>query len=88
MFRHRGEQLLVVSWGVDDAPALSTAERAVATLVAEGKTNAEIALARRTSVRTIANQVATILRKLGVPSRHHVASMLQRSGERPPDHEA
>lgn len=78
-FRQGDEEFIVVSWPIDETPtALSAAERDVASLVAEGKTNAEIARARRTSIRTIANQVAAILRKLGVPSRHHVARVVHR----------
>jgi DNA-binding NarL/FixJ family response regulator len=38
-------------------------------LVLEGKSNQEIAKSRRTAVRTVANQVASIFRKLGVGSR-------------------
>jgi DNA-binding CsgD family transcriptional regulator len=51
------------------AARLSDAERAVALLVMDGHTNAEIGAMRGTSARTIANQVARILEKLGVASR-------------------
>jgi DNA-binding NarL/FixJ family response regulator len=41
----------------------------VALALLEGKTNSEIAAARDTSVRTVANQVGAMFRKLGVHSR-------------------
>ena len=50
-------------------PSLSGAERAVALALLEGSSNSEIARARRTSVRTVANQIASIFQKLGVRSR-------------------
>jgi DNA-binding CsgD family transcriptional regulator len=50
--------------------SLSEAEREVLELVLAGKSNSEIAELRKRSVRTIANQVASILRKTGSPSRH------------------
>jgi len=46
--------------------ALSTAERCVLLQLLEGKSYVEIAGARRTSTRTVANQVGTAFRKLGV----------------------
>ncbi len=48
---------------------LTAAERDVVRLVLLGATNAEIAAARASSIRTVANQLASILRKLGAPSR-------------------
>jgi DNA-binding CsgD family transcriptional regulator len=71
---------LVVEWAPAEPTGLASltpSERAVAKLVARGATNAAIALARKTSVRTVANQIGSILRKLGVPSRVHVAAILQ-----------
>src|SRR5258706_360202 len=50
-------------------PALTTAERAVVAAILEGKSNAQIARERARSVRTIANQVASIFKKLEVGSR-------------------
>ncbi|MDX2019895.1 MAG: helix-turn-helix transcriptional regulator [Deltaproteobacteria bacterium] len=55
---------------------LTDAERAVAGLIAEGLSNAEIATARGTSTRTIANQVANILAKLSVDSRVDLVAQL------------
>jgi DNA-binding NarL/FixJ family response regulator len=73
-----GEALLVVSVPLRrQAPTVLTpAERAVARGIVRGASNAEIARERRTTVRTVANQVASILRKLGVGSRAQVAMSL------------
>ncbi|MCC6872861.1 MAG: helix-turn-helix transcriptional regulator [Sandaracinaceae bacterium] len=81
-----GVELLIASYPVErmdlerDTP-LTRSEAEVAELAIHGKSNAEIAAARRTSVRTVANQMASILRKLGVGSRrelavHHVRGTL------------
>jgi DNA-binding CsgD family transcriptional regulator len=51
------------------AVTLSPAEFAVTRLLVEGKTHAEIAQARGTSVRTVANQLASGFHKLGVSGR-------------------
>jgi DNA-binding NarL/FixJ family response regulator len=48
----------------------------VAKLVARGATNDEIARARKTSLRTVANQIASIMRKLGVSSRVAIAARI------------
>lgn len=80
-----GETLVVFSWS-RRAPAarvlapLTEAERAVVEGICAGRSNAAIAAMRGTSVRTVANQVASLLRKLGVGSRHElVAKMTTRS---------
>ena len=52
---------------------LTGAERDVARLVRKGLSNAQIASARGASVRTVANQIAAIMRKLGVGSRVEIA---------------
>lgn len=49
--------------------SLTPTEREVARLVATGASNAEIARQRGRAERTIANQVSSILRKLGLASR-------------------
>jgi len=49
--------------------ALTPAEREVVLCVADGLSNAQIALCRRTSPRTIANQIAGVFRKLKVTGR-------------------
>ncbi|WP_394847853.1 LuxR C-terminal-related transcriptional regulator [Pendulispora brunnea] len=60
---------------------LSASERAVLLGVLCGKTNAEIAQARRSSVRTVANQVASAFRKLGVSSRGELAARMFRESD-------
>jgi DNA-binding CsgD family transcriptional regulator len=55
---------------------LTPAEHAVARLVASGSSNAEIGRARGASPRTIANQLASIYRKLGVGSRAELIALL------------
>jgi DNA-binding NarL/FixJ family response regulator len=66
-----GEELLLFSW--TQAPAelggLTAAERDVLRLVVQGESNAAIARARGSRPRTVANQVATLLRKTGAASR-------------------
>ncbi len=62
--------------GVEALGALGTltgAERAVATLAACGLSNAQIARARACSDRTVANQLAAVLRKTGARSRRELA---------------
>lgn len=60
--------------------SLTPAERAVAALLLEGLSNAEIAEQTGRAVRTVANQVASILRKSKCPSRAaFVAKVTQRS---------
>lgn len=51
---------------------LTTAEREILELLQQGLSNAEIATLRARSVRTIANQVASILRKTASDSRRAV----------------
>lgn len=77
-FRVGGETFVVVSWSIrdDQSARLTSAEREVAVLIAVGRSNQEIADSRGTTIRTVANQVASLLRKLGVPSRHHIARAL------------
>jgi DNA-binding NarL/FixJ family response regulator len=53
----------------DSLAALTSAEREVALLVVDGLTNAEIGVQRRSSPRTVANQIASVFRKLGVHGR-------------------
>jgi DNA-binding NarL/FixJ family response regulator len=55
---------------------LSPAEREVAVLAAAGLTNLAIAKYRGKAVRTIANQMASILSKLGLGSRYELAARL------------
>jgi DNA-binding CsgD family transcriptional regulator len=55
-------------------PHLTDAERSVLNDLLEGKTNAQIAALRMTSPRTVANQVASLFRKLSVRSRGELAA--------------
>lgn len=55
---------------------LTSAERSVLELVLRGLSNREIAHLRQRSVRTIANQVASLLRKTGSPSRRALSARL------------
>jgi DNA-binding NarL/FixJ family response regulator len=75
---HDGEDLLVLSAPVtsDLAATLTPAEIEVARAIVRGASNAEIARARGTAVRTVANQVASILRRLGAGSRSQAAAKL------------
>jgi DNA-binding CsgD family transcriptional regulator len=64
---------LVIDMDEELPTPLTRAEREVARLVREGHSNAQIAAARKTSVHTVANQIAAIMRKLGVGSRVEIA---------------
>lgn len=77
--RMGGHELIVVSIASPRVDArLTESEVEVAKLVAVGLSNAEIAAARRRSERTVANQVASVLNKLGAASRHQIARVLGR----------
>lgn len=74
-----GVELLVLSFSAAPAtlPAdLSAAEREVLRWLLQGDTNAQVAARRQTAVRTAANQVASIFRKIGVTSRAELAARL------------
>jgi DNA-binding CsgD family transcriptional regulator len=62
----------------DDALAarLTPAEFAVTRLLIEGKSYAEMAAERRTSARTVANQLATAFSRLGVSGRAELVCLL------------
>src|SRR5690606_22843651 len=57
-------------------PELTAAERGITQLVIEGCSNREIAKRRRVSERTVANQLASIYRKLGSEDRHELVCLL------------
>jgi len=84
-FRYRGEELFVVSVPLrTPAPhGLTQAEKDVARAIVRGRSNAEIARARGTSVRTVANQVASLMRRIGAGSRADVAARLATTDLRP-----
>jgi DNA-binding CsgD family transcriptional regulator len=56
--------------------ALTAAENEVLACAAAGLSNAEIARRRGKSLRTIANQLASAYRKLGVSGRQEVLAQL------------
>jgi DNA-binding CsgD family transcriptional regulator len=58
--------------------ALTPSEREVLACVARGLSNAEIARVRQTSVRTVANQVGSLLRKTGATSRVELSRIVSR----------
>ena len=67
-----GDEFVLFSWDVTppaEAAGLTAAERAVLQHILTGASNEAIASARGTSTRTIANQVASLLRKTGASSR-------------------
>lgn len=63
---------------------LAPAEHAVLSLLIEGHGYAEIAQARQTSIRTVANQVASAFRRLNVSGRAELLCLLARWGLEPP----
>lgn len=67
-----------------EVPAgLSAAERDVVRRVLEGRSNAEIAEARRSSTNTVANQLHSIYGKLGVSGRLELAQRCVAGKRRP-----
>jgi DNA-binding CsgD family transcriptional regulator len=79
--RFDGEVLAVFSFPIPPPTlpsSLSEAERDVAVAVLKGLSNTEIAASRGTASRTAANQVASLLRKLGVRSRTEAVAALAR----------
>lgn len=61
---------------------LTTRERQIADLVADGRSNAEIANTLSLSVYTVKNHVSNILMKLAVQSRTEAAAVIHRAAER------
>ena len=71
-----GQSLALVSWPLARRRAresLAPGEAAVLEGILRGLSNAAIAEERGTSVRTVANQVASLLRKFRVSSRYELA---------------
>ncbi len=77
-------ELAVLSFTLprDRAIDLSSAESDVARHILAGRSNAEIAALRRCSARTVANQVASLFRKLGVRSRLELVALAPLLGPR------
>jgi DNA-binding CsgD family transcriptional regulator len=80
-FQWFGEEIQVFSVpsGQQGGSRLSPAEGEVLRLLLRGYRNKEIAQVRKVSPRTVANQVASIFRKLGVQSRSELAAKLKNS---------
>jgi YD repeat-containing protein len=77
-FRYDGQEHLVVGVRKQPAPTapLTGAEVAVARELVRGLSNREIAALRGTSVCTVANQVASLMRRLDLRSRAEVVMRL------------
>ena len=76
-----GETFVLFEWAsapvfLDDG--LTDAERDVVTGILRGESNGAIANRRGTHLRTVANQVARIFRKLGVSSRSELIARVTR----------
>ena len=74
------DEYLVISYELGDPQrmeALTPAECDVALGLVRGWSPLRIAKARRTSLRTVANQAQAIYRKLGVASRLELAALLR-----------
>jgi DNA-binding CsgD family transcriptional regulator len=71
-------ELVVLSFTlpVDSAINLSSAESDVVRHILAGRSNSEIAALRRCSARTVANQIASLFRKLGVRSRLELVALV------------
>lgn len=65
------DEYAVFAWDAEPVQqvSLTAAERDVLGQITAGASNEQIARARKSSVRTVANQVAALLRKLGADSR-------------------
>jgi DNA-binding CsgD family transcriptional regulator len=77
-----GEEMAVFSYRLQpsDLPkSLTAAEREVALAIIAGRSNAEIAVHRGRSPRTVANQVASLFVKLGLRSRNELAVLAYRN---------
>jgi DNA-binding CsgD family transcriptional regulator len=59
-----------------DLSILTPAQRAIVADVVFGCSNAEVARLRRRSIRTVANHLAAIFRKLGVGSRGELVARI------------
>jgi DNA-binding NarL/FixJ family response regulator len=80
LIRVLGAVASIWNWRVADVESLSAREREVAELVAEGRTNREIAEVLFLSVKTVENHMQRILRKLEVSKRAEVAREIARAG--------
>jgi DNA-binding CsgD family transcriptional regulator len=72
---HGQSTIVVLSFDSSRCSALTLSELDVARRAAAGESNEDIARARRTSVRTVANQITSVLRKLGLGSRSQLVTV-------------
>jgi DNA-binding CsgD family transcriptional regulator len=73
-----GEELAVLSHPLARGAPLSgltVAESEIAAAIVDGRSNGEIGRLRQTSERTVAKQVASIFRKLGIGSRRQLVAL-------------
>ena len=78
-FSPEATQALTESAAISRTGSLTAREMDIADLVAEGRTNAEIANHLDLSVFTVKNHVSSILMKLGVQTRTEAASVILRT---------
>ena len=80
-FEEDGKEWVVFSYVTDSEgtfpPTLSAAQRDVLARVLAGHSNAAIARARSTSPRTVANQVAELLRRFQLSSRRDLIARFE-----------
>ena len=82
-----GQTFLLFEWTTAPPPrfeGLSPAEQDVAEGILRCESNAEIARRRGASLRTVANQIAAIFRKLQVRSRFELIARATQQTERSP----
>ena len=81
------EEYVMLAWPAKSGGMLqdlSPAESEVVQLAASGLSNSQIANARRKSLRTIANQLASAFRKLGIRSRLELFAIFSGAPRRSP----
>jgi DNA-binding NarL/FixJ family response regulator len=79
-FEEGGQTYAVLEWPAPRTtpPPVPRAQRAVLDLLLNGLSNAEIALRLGRSIHTVAHQVDTIFRRLGVGSRLELFALVAR----------
>ena len=77
------EHVILVSFSLGPLTGLTRAELEVARLASAGRANALIARERRTSVRTVARQMSSVMWKLGIASRLGLATIAELSAWSP-----